>query len=128
MRRLLLDTHTFLWFIVNNPLLSARAKGLIEGAEAVYLSMASVWEMGIKISTGKLALTEPLEQLIPQQLLRNNMNLLQIDLAHVVQVSSLPFHHRDPFDRMIIAQSLVEQVPIVSVDGVFDDYGIQRLW
>lgn len=128
MRRLLLDTHTFLWFIVNNPLLSARAKRLIEEVEAIYLSMASAWEMGIKVGTGKLTLTEPLEQLIPRQLLRDNMNLLPVELAHVVKVSGLPFHHRDPFDRMIIAQSFVEQVPIVSVDGVFDDYGVRRLW
>lgn len=126
--RLLLDTHTFLWFIVNNPLLSSRAKRLIEEAQAVYLSMASIWEMGIKVGTGKLTLTEPLEQLIPKQLLRDNLSLLPIELTHAVKVSILPFSHRDPFDRLIIAQSLVEQVPIVGVDGVFDNYGIQRLW
>ncbi|MDQ2687292.1 MAG: type II toxin-antitoxin system VapC family toxin [Armatimonadota bacterium] len=128
MKRLLLDTHTFLWFILNNPQLSAHSKELIENAETLFLSIASIWEMAIKVSAGKLPLPKPWDQFILQQILRNKITLLPIEYSHTVTVSSLPFHHRDPFDRMIIAQSLVEQVPIVSVDGVFDDYGVQRLW
>ncbi len=128
MTRLLLDTHTLLWFILNNPQLSARANELIENAETLSLSMASLWEMAIKVSSGKLPLPKPWDQFIFQQLQRNNIGLLVIGFDHVVKVSELPFHHRDPFDRLIIAQSFVEQMPIVSVDDVFDDYGVQRFW
>lgn len=125
--RLLLDTHTFLWFVMGNALLNTQGRRLIEDADNTkYLSMASLWEMAIKVSTGKMQLGLPLPIFISNHL--PGIRILPIELPHTVKVSSLPFHHRDPFDRMIIAQSLVEQVPIVSIDGVFDDYGVQRLW
>lgn len=126
---LLLDTHTFLWFILNSPSLGTSARELIEDAETVFLSLASVWEMAVKVSIGKLLLPQPLEQFIPQQLQHNGVALLPIALSHAIRVSNLPFHHRDPFDRLLIAQSLVENVPIVvSVDVAFDAYGVRRLW
>lgn len=125
--RLLLDTHTFLWFVMGNALLSEQARMLIEAAENTkYLSMASLWEMAIKVSIGKMRLGLPLPVFLANHL--SGITIMPIELAHVTRVSSLPFHHRDPFDRMIIAQSLVEQVPIVGVDSVFNDYGVQRLW
>ena len=126
---LLLDTHTFLWFIDGSPDLSAAARALIEDrANTSFLSVASAWEMAIKVSIGRLTLAEPLELLLPAQLDANGIALLPIELRHTLHVASLPFHHRDPFDRMLIAQSAVEKMPLVSVDAVFDDYGVQRLW
>ena len=127
--RLLLDTHTFLWFIAGSPDLSVAARALIENpANESFLSVASAWEMAINVSLGRLTLAHPVEQLLPAQLAANGIALLPIDLRHTLRVSSLPFHHRDPFDRMLVAQSLVEQMPLVSVDAALDAYGIRRLW
>ena len=92
------------------------------------LSMASLWEMAIKISQGRLSLAQPFAVLIPQQLERNDTNVLDITFAHVVAVSRLPFHHRDPFDRLLIAQSMVKGLPLLSADHVFDAYGINHIW
>lgn len=89
--------------------------------------MASVWEMAIKVSTGKFVLHQPVEPFIAQQLQREDFHLLPIALNHAARVSTMPFHHRDPFDRLIIAQGMVEQMPILSVDAIFDAYGVQRL-
>jgi PIN domain nuclease of toxin-antitoxin system len=109
--------------------LSATARTLIEDAgNEVYLSVGSLWEMGIKVSLGKLGLGQPFEILIPDQLAINSMQLLGITVAHAAQVATLPFHHRDPFDRLLIAQALVENIPIVGKDGVFDAYGVTRIW
>lgn len=133
--KLLLDTHTFIWFIEGNPLLSERAKSLIEDVENErLLSMVSLWEMAIKLSRGKLYLAIPFRDLIAQQLSMNDIGLLNIKTAHVEMVSTLPFfridneEHKDPFDRLIIAQSMTENVPVVSVDGKFDTYQVERLW
>jgi PIN domain nuclease of toxin-antitoxin system len=126
---LLLDTHTFLWFILGDPQLSARAKDLIEDTRnEKWLSVASVWEMAIKVSVGKLTLHQPFDILLTDQLQRNGIELLPITLPHLFQVATLPFPHRDPFDRLLIAQSLVEKMPCVSADAVFDNYGVTRLW
>ncbi len=127
--RLLLDTHSFLWFIGGNASLSPTARTLIEDVDnQPLLSMASLWEMAIKLSIGKLSLGRPFETLIPEQMRLNGVELLQIEMAHVVVVARLPFHHRDPFDRLLIAQAMVEQIPIVSGDPTFDLYHIRRLW
>lgn len=127
--RVLLDTHSFLWFIGGSVSLSPSARALIEDAEnQPLLSMASLWEMAIKLSIGKLSLGQPFETLIPEQMKLNGIELLQIEMPHIVAVASLPFHHRDPFDRLLIAQAIVEQMPIVSGDPAFDSYTIQRLW
>ncbi len=90
--------------------------------------MASAWELAIKVSTGKLTLAQPLPLFLPDQLQRNTLQLLPITLPHILHVATLPFHHRDPFDRLLIAQSLIEPIPIISADAVFDGYGVQRLW
>jgi PIN domain nuclease of toxin-antitoxin system len=126
---LLLDTHSFIWFVENNPSLGPHARTLIEEAtNDIFLSIASVWEMAIKVSLGKLSLSQPFDLFIPNQLLLNDITLLDITVGHTLRVATLPFHHRDPFDRLLIAQSLVEEMPIISVDSLFDAYGVHRLW
>jgi PIN domain nuclease of toxin-antitoxin system len=127
--RLLLDTHTFLWFLNDDSQLSTQARGLIEdGANEVFLRVASLWEMAIKISLGKLQLSQSFDPFIAEQLTLNSIKLLDITLAHTAAVIPLPFHHRDPFDRLVIAQALTEAMPIVGADRAFDAYGITRLW
>lgn len=125
----LLDTHTFLWFIAGDSSLSQSARAAIEDLDNNrYLSMASLWEIASKISVRRLELSEPFEILIPKQLADNSIELLGISFDHTALVSSLPFHHRDPFDRLLIAQSKVEQMTLVSIDSVFDSYSVNRLW
>jgi PIN domain nuclease of toxin-antitoxin system len=127
--RFLLDTHSFLWFIGGSASLSAAARTLIEDASnQSLLSMASLWEVAIKLSLGKVSLGQPFETLIPDQIRLNGIELLSIEVAHLATVAKLPFHHRDPFDRLLIAQATVEQIPVVSSDSSFDSYGVQRLW
>jgi PIN domain nuclease of toxin-antitoxin system len=127
--KLLLDTQCFLWFISGNSKLSESARQLIEATDnQPFLSMASLWEMSIKISLGKLELEQPFETLIPEQVAQNGVEVLHIQFSHVAVVASLPFHHRDPFDRLIAAQANVEQISIVSSDEIFDAYGVRRLW
>ncbi|NBD17323.1 MAG: PIN domain-containing protein [Cyanobacteria bacterium] len=124
----LIDTHTFLWFINDSPNLSSTAKDLLESDNEVCLSLASIWEIAIKVSLGKLALPTTVGEFIPEQLELNQINILPIQVSHLDTVASLPFHHRDPFDRLIIAQAICEQISVVSVDQVFDLYEIKRLW
>ena len=124
----LLDTHTFIWFVFDAPQLSSIAKNRIETEDDVLLSIASVWEMAIRVSTGKLVFPAPVEDFVAEQIERSNIQLLPIAMVHLALVSRLPFHHRDPFDRLIIAQSITEKMAVVSADKAFDAYGITRLW
>ncbi|MCC3527963.1 MAG: type II toxin-antitoxin system VapC family toxin [Microcoleus sp. PH2017_22_RUC_O_B] len=127
--RLLLDTHTFIWYVTDNPRLSANVKLLIEDENNEKLvSIASIWEMAIKHSIGRLNFSLPFMEFVRQQLSVSNIGLLEINLNHIEVVASLPLHHRDPFDRLIIAQSMGEQIPVLSVDAIFDAYAIARLW
>ncbi|HHT9138601.1 MAG TPA: type II toxin-antitoxin system VapC family toxin [Candidatus Wunengus sp. YC60] len=127
--KLLLDTHTFLWFIMGNTKLSDNARKLMEDTDnEKLLSVVSIWEMAIKASLGKLSFAEPFEVLIPQQLKLNGIELLNIKTEHAAIITTLPFHHRDPFDRLLIAQSMVERLPILSADINFDNYPIERVW
>ena len=126
--RLLLDTHTFLWFIGNDPRLSRRAKALLESDADLLLSVGSLWEIAIKLRIGNLRLAQPFDIFVAQQLADNEIELLPINLAHLGVVSALPLHHRDPFDRLLIAQAMIEQTPIVSADAAFDAYSVTRLW
>ena len=124
----LVDTHSFLWFTTDNPLLPPTILAVMQNPEnELLLSMASIWEIAIKHSIGKLPLVQPFEQFITEQMQKNAISLLPIELRHTVLVSQLPFYHRDPFDRLLIAQSLVENIPILSVDTVFDAYGVIRI-
>lgn len=126
---LLLDTHTFLWFCQDDPLLSTTARSLIEDpANRKLVSVASCWEVAIKTGLGKLRLGEPCDTYFPAALKRTGLELLPIALGHATAVESLPTHHRDPFDRLLIAQAIIERMPIVGVDAQFDAYGVTRLW
>lgn len=123
--KLLLDTHTFLWFVNDNPKLSNHLKDLIEDTNNTsYLSVASLWEMSIKFNLGKLTLDPNYEEFVEREVTTSTIQLLNIELEHLRINSTLPFHHRDPFDRLIIAQSIVEDIPIVSVDSAFDKYSV----
>jgi PIN domain nuclease of toxin-antitoxin system len=127
--RALLDTHTFIWFISGSDKLSRDARELIETREnRIFISAASLWEIAIKHALGKLALDRPFDELIPEQLYRQQIETLQIELSHLSELIPLPLHHRDPFDRLIVAQAKAERLPIVSVDQALDPYGIQRIW
>ncbi len=126
---LLLDTHTLLWFIAGNSSLSASARTLIEDAENdKFVSIVSIWETAIKISTGKMSLSSPFDTLFPRQLEINGFELLPVKVEHTSLVTTLPFHHRDPFDRLLIAQGIVEDFVIVTTDSEFSDYAIKLLW
>jgi PIN domain nuclease of toxin-antitoxin system len=127
--RVLIDTHIFIWYVQNSQRLNSSVVNLInDGKNDILFSTASVWEMAIKQSTGKLNLGVPYASFIEEQMRLNNMELLPIKLEHLEVVTSLPFHHRDPFDRLLISQALVENIPILSIDVAFDDYPVQRLW
>jgi len=127
--KLLLDTQVFLWMVSNASELSPKARRLaVAGENFLYLSLASVWEMAIKISLGKLKLAEPIESFLTGALLENNIRQLEISFRHVARVADLPFHHRDPFDRLLVSQAQVEDLPILSSDKVFDRYEVRRLW
>lgn len=127
--RLLLDTQAFLWAIFDQPRLSTKARKLFQDSgNELLLSLASIWEIAIKVSIGKLALKESFEQFIPAELQINQITRLTIDFRHIARVAVLPFHHRDPFDRLIAAQALEEKLPILSADAIFDRYAVKRLW
>jgi len=127
--RVLLDTHTFLWFVLGEAPLSARAKATIEDpSNEKLLSPASYWEIAIKISLGKYTLSHPYEEFIEKGITENGFVVVPIALPHTAVLTTLPFHHRDPFDRLIIAQAMVEEATIISIDTEFDAYPITRLW
>lgn len=126
---LLLDTHTLLWWVDDAPQLSAMArKAIMEADGFVYVSLASVWESAIKVSLRKLRLALPVKQYVPYHLAANGFIQLPIDFSHICQVETLPWHHRDPFDRLLIAQAQIQDLPLVSADARFDRYGIPRIW
>jgi PIN domain nuclease of toxin-antitoxin system len=125
--RQLLDTHTFVWFITGSDRINSKVREQIENNDNL-LSIASLWEIAIKYSIGKLDLELSIEQLVEEQIIANGIELLDITTKHIAFVANLPLHHRDPFDRLIIAQARVEQIPILGVDKIFDSYSVQRLW
>ncbi|MEC4816272.1 MAG: type II toxin-antitoxin system VapC family toxin [Scytonema sp. PMC 1069.18] len=127
--KLLLDTHSLIWFFSGDSKLSNTAQIYIEDVKHQKLiSLTSVWEMAIKQSKNKLTLALPLEDYIQQKVKLEDFELLPINWNHLAIISSLPFHHNDPFDRLIIAQAIVERIPVLSRDLAFDSYGIQRIW
>ncbi|MBN3908839.1 MAG: type II toxin-antitoxin system VapC family toxin [Nostoc sp. NMS1] len=125
--RQLLDTHIFIWFVMGDPRISITLRSQIENNENL-LSIASVWEMAIKHSIRKLNFGLAFDEFIEQQIIRNGIELLPITIDHITVVATLPLHHRDPFDRILIAQSIVEDIPLLSADKIFDAYPIERLW
>ena len=129
MSRLLLDTHAFLWWVDDAPEITATARRAIADTKnEIYLSLASCWEMSIKSSLGKLQLTKPIERFVSDQLAANGFTLLNIELRHTAKVESLPFYHRDPFDRLLIAQAMTEKITLITVDKAFIEYGVKTLW
>lgn len=127
--RYLLDTHTFLWMRHAPAHLGERARAIVGDLSAhLLLSDASVWEMAIKLSIGKLRLDEPLTQIVRQAHEENGIGRLPIDQPHVLGVERLPLHHRDPFDRLLATQALIEGLTVLSRDVSFDSYGVKRVW
>jgi PIN domain nuclease of toxin-antitoxin system len=127
--RLLLDTHAFLWWVTDDDRLSERAGELIaDGANDVYFSAASAWEIAIKAGLGRIRLSEDARSLTPQQLERNAFQALPIHVTHAVAVIALPDLHRDPFDRMLVAQAMSEGLTIVSSDPELARYPVPVVW
>ena len=127
--RVLLDTHTFLWWVTNDSRLSKSVIKVIEDPEVeVLLSVVTPWEMVIKVGIGKLQLTDTPEVLVREQRSRHHFQILPIKLEHVLKVGALPDHHKDPFDRLLIAQSLEENVPLVTDDPLIQRYVLNILW
>ena len=127
--RLLLDTQAFLWWVADDARLSPRARRAIaERKDRCFVSLASCWEMAIKVSLGKLTLTAPIDRFIPEQLATNAFELLPIEFSHTAAVSAMPFHHRDPFDGLLAAQARLENLAIVSADPISKRYGVNRVW
>lgn len=125
----LLDTHALLWFLWDDPLLSATARDVIvEPSHRKLISIASCWEIAIKSGLGKLDLGEPSQTFLSRELAINHFELLPISLEHATAVEGLPLHHRDPFDRMLVAQAQSLHCAIVSADAVLDQYGVGRIW
>jgi len=127
--RLLLDTRTFLWLNGGDATLSARARRAIEDARnESHLSVASIWEMAIKVSLRKLELDDPLDVVVEQGTNGAGVALLGISKVHALRVATLPWHHRDPFDRLLAAQALDEDIGLVTRDTAFDAHGVRRMW
>ena len=124
----LLDTHAFLWAIAEEGKLSRRAQQIFTGPNHLWLSVASLWEILIKVKAGKLPLPEPSGPYVVRKLAENRIEVMPIKLDHVLRIESLAVHHRDPFDRILIAQSLEEDLPIITADPVFERYPVQLIW
>ena len=126
--KLLLDTHTLIWWDSQSTSLSASALSAInDPANEVWFSVVNIWEMAIKVPLGKLTLNVPLDQLARQQL-SNGLLIADVDLDHVLTVEQLPLHHRDPFDRMLLAQAICMKATIISVDPLLSAYNVPVLW
>jgi PIN domain nuclease of toxin-antitoxin system len=127
--KVLLDTHTFLWWVTNDARLSKNVIEVIQDPEVeVLLSVVTPWEMVIKVGIGKLQLSDPPEFLVREQRARHHFQILSVKLEHVLKVGTLPDHHKDPFDRLLIAQSLEENAPLVTDDPLIRSYQVKTLW
>lgn len=125
--RVLLDTQALIWSSIDSPQLSAPARGTLTDTRTTGVcSLASLWEISIKVGLGKLDLTVPLAEFIGE--VRARFDLLRVETQHCLRHAALPLHHRDPFDRMLIAQALSEELTIVGNDEAFDAYGVARIW
>lgn len=127
--RFLLDTHAFLWLDGEPDRLSARVSEIcLDEANTLLLSLVSVWEMQIKVQLGKLKLNSPLRDVLLANQSRNRVQLLPVNLEHILALEKLPDHHRDPFDRMLVAQTIVENVALLSNDPMLGKYALDRVW
>jgi len=119
----LIDTNIFIWFIQGNENFPDKYKNIIENRDnKIFLSIASIWEIAIKHSLGKLELKKTFKELIPGSLIANDINILQLEIKHIEYGINLPFFHKDPFDRIIISQSIVENIPLIYTDEIFNSY------
>lgn len=126
--RLMLDTHTVIWHIEHNPVLSVAASTAIKNVNnEIFVSAVSLWEMTIKVSLGKLKLPKAVRD-IANELRESGVVFVPISEDHAMATEALPWHHRDPFDRMLIAQAQVENLTLVTRDGVFSQYDVPRIW
>lgn len=128
MQKLLLDTHILIWLAEEPEKISSLVDPLLNSNNELLLSHVSIWEMAIKTKTGKLRLEMNLKEFIAKAVEKHSLHFLPVSLSHIYQIENLELHHKDPFDRLLIAQSVVEKIPIVSSDASFDAYGIQRIW
>lgn len=127
--RVLVDTHAFLWFLAEDPRLSGKAGSVMEDrGTTVVLSVASLWEIGIKVSIGKLELGRSFESFIEEFVLKGLVEIVGIEIRHIKRLVGLPMHHRDPFDRLLIAQAGAEEIPILTDDRRFRSYGVEVIW
>lgn len=125
----LLDTHVLIWYATGDSQLSKTAKNIVDDiSKEKFISIGSIWEMGIKSSLGKLQFKPSFEPFILNEISLIGYKILQISPSHIFEMEKLTFHHRDPFDWLLVAQSLVENIPIVSIDAAFDNYGVNRIW
>jgi PIN domain nuclease of toxin-antitoxin system len=126
--KLLLDTHAFLWFVAGDDRLSTKARRAMEDDEAeLHVSAASVWEMAMKASLGKLTLSMSVDDYMAEKLAAG-FRVLSIRSSHAAAVETMAFHHRDPFDRLLAAQAIEEKMPLVTSDPIFHDYGVSVVW
>lgn len=126
--RILLDTHIFIWWNGDLALLSTKARALCENKEnTLVLSLASIWEMQIKYQLGKLTFNQPLPEIIQSQQRDNGIELLSVTTEHIYALQNLPSHHRDPFDRLLIAQANVEKIPLLTADSAFHQYEVKLI-
>ncbi|WP_445630148.1 type II toxin-antitoxin system VapC family toxin [Nostoc sp. DSM 114167] len=127
--KLLLDTQCWLWWFAQPERLNEEAIAHIaDENNELWLSVASIWEIGIKVAIGKLPLPDPLDSYISSRIAQLGMRSLEITASHALQAAALPLHHRDPFDRMLIAQAQIEEMMLVSADLMFNKYDISLLW
>ena len=125
----LLDTHSFLWFVTNDRRLSAKSKSLIKDREnQIYFSAASAWEISIKVGLGRLSIEGDLQDFLLQQLTENGFAPLSIDISHSANTINLPDIHKDPFDRLLISQSIIEEMPLISKDKIIRKYDVGVFW
>ena len=127
--RVLLDTHVFLWWVEGNRVLPAKVRSIVaDPANECLISLVSAWELAIKAGLGKLKLALPVKRFIVENVAANGFRMLDIKIAHVGRVETLASHHGDPFDRLLIAQALEEDIPLVTADPIFRKYGVKRIW
>ena len=125
----LLDTHTLLWIVTDSPKLSKEAKKLyLEMDNLILFSLASIWELAIKSSLGKIEFEKSLESFVEEHVKENNIQILNIEIPHLLRIEQLPFYHRDPFDRLLISQLIENNLSIISCDKMFDLYDVKRIW
>jgi PIN domain nuclease of toxin-antitoxin system len=125
----LLETHTFLWWITDNPRLSNKVREVVaDGRNELFFSVASGWEIAIKAGLGRLQVPGDLERFLTEQLSKNAIRVLPVYLGHALRTYTLPDHHRDPFDRLLVSQALLERLPILSTDPQISRYPVETIW